>query len=45
MRQPLRLPTNGDMAPDFSIASVNGGTIRMEEVPKPLLLVFLRHLA
>lgn len=39
-----RLPRVGESAPDFSLPAIDGGTVRLAEYPKPIALVFLRHL-
>jgi len=41
----LSLPGVGTPAPDFELEAVDGGSIRLAEAPKPVALVFLRHLA
>jgi peroxiredoxin len=35
----------GDEAPVFTLPSVDGGVISLSEQPKPVALIFLRHLA
>jgi peroxiredoxin len=45
MRRRLRLPKPGEDAPNFDLSCIDGGTVGMRDVPKPLLLIFLRHLA
>lgn len=35
----------GDSAPDFELPAADGGTLRLADYPKPVALVFLRHLA
>lgn len=40
-----KLPRVGDLAPDFTLATTNGGALRLATVPRPVALVFLRHLA
>jgi peroxiredoxin len=33
------------MAPDFTLPATDGGTVHLAEYPRPVALVFLRHLA
>jgi peroxiredoxin len=40
-----KLPRVSDPAPDFTLATTDGGALRLASVPKPVALVFLRHLA
>jgi peroxiredoxin len=40
-----QVPRVGEMAPDFTLAATDGGTLRLADAPKPVALVFLRHLA
>ncbi len=39
-----RPPRVGELAPDFSLPAIDGGAVRLAEYPKPVALVFLRHL-
>ncbi len=41
----LRIPQVGEAAPDFEATDVEGRTIVLSQHPKPVALVFLRHLA
>jgi peroxiredoxin len=41
----LRLPHLGELAPDFTLPATHGSVVRLAEYPKPVALVFLRHLA
>jgi peroxiredoxin len=41
----LRLPQVGERAPDFTLPATDGDSIDLAEYPKPVALVFLRHLA
>lgn len=41
---PSRPPGLGAPAPEFVLPAAGGGTVRLREHPKPLALVFLRHL-
>ncbi|GAC1458537.1 MAG: hypothetical protein PVSMB4_18080 [Ktedonobacterales bacterium] len=41
----LRLPRVGELAPDFTLPATDGGTVHLAEYPRPVALVFLRHLA
>jgi hypothetical protein len=41
----LKLPAPGTAAPDFTLPSIDGGTVLLSSAPKPVALVFLRHLA
>lgn len=48
MCTPMRcrgLPRVGEPAPDFSLQAVDGATIALGETAKPVVLVFMRHLA
>lgn len=45
MRKRLRVPLRGEPAPDFMLPCTDGGEVRLALVPKPVVLVFLRHLA
>jgi peroxiredoxin len=38
------LPPVGALAPDFTLAATDGGAVHLADAPKPLGLVFLRHL-
>jgi peroxiredoxin len=40
-----RLPHAGEPAPDFTLPATDGGTVHLAAYPKPVALVFLRHLA
>lgn len=40
-----RLPRAGEPAPDFTLPATDGGAVHLAEYPKPVALVFLRHLA
>ena len=40
-----RLPHAGEPAPDFTLPATDGGTVDLAAYPKPVVLVFLRHLA
>jgi len=42
---PLRLPREGASAPDFTLPATEGGEVQLSTSPKPVALVFLRHLA
>lgn len=44
-RIPLRIPRVGEPAPDFEATDVDGCIVRLSQHPKPVALVFLRHLA
>ncbi len=39
-----RLPRVGELALDFSLPAIDGGAVQLAEYPKPVALVFLRHL-
>jgi len=41
----LRVPRIGDAAPLFEARDINGRNMSLAEHPKPLSLVFMRHLA
>jgi peroxiredoxin len=41
----LRVPRVGEIAPDFRLPATDGGVVRLSESPKPVAIVFLRHLA
>ena len=41
---PLRLPRAGELAPDFTLPSIEGEPVHLAAEPKPVALVFLRHL-
>jgi peroxiredoxin len=41
----LRVPEVGEVAPDFSLPAISGTTVELTHYPKPVVLVFLRHLA
>lgn len=43
--QPTRVPRAGEPAPDFEAQSLDGTTLTLASHPKPVALVFLRHLA
>jgi peroxiredoxin len=40
-----RLPQAGEPAPDFALPAVDGATVALADFPKPVALVYLRHLA
>lgn len=40
-----RIPRFGDPAPVFVTQSIDGENITLATIPKPAVLVFLRHLA
>jgi peroxiredoxin len=40
----LRFPRIGEPAPDFTLSATDGGQMRLADCPKPVALVFLRHL-
>ena len=40
----LRLPRAGKMAPAFALAATDGAPVDLATTPKPVALVFLRHL-
>jgi peroxiredoxin len=42
---PRPAPRAGDLAPDFTLPATDGTTVRLAELPAPVVLVFLRHLA
>lgn len=42
---PLRLPRAGAPAPDFTLPTTDDGEAHLATYPKPVALVFLRHLA
>lgn len=42
---PLRLPRVGELAPDFTLPASDGGEVHLAAIPKPVALIFLRHLA
>lgn len=41
----MGLPSVGERAPDFVLPATDGGSIRLSQYPKPVALVFLRHLS
>ncbi|HWP41793.1 MAG TPA: hypothetical protein VNO14_01065 [Blastocatellia bacterium] len=41
----LRVPGVGEVAPDFALPATDGGSVRLGEHPKPVAIVFFRHLA
>jgi peroxiredoxin len=43
--RPARIPRAGDPAPNFQAYAVDGETVTLADHPKPVALVFLRHLA
>jgi hypothetical protein len=40
-----RMPRVGEPAPDFALPATDGGVLHLAAAPRPLALVFLRHLA
>lgn len=40
----LRLPRVGEAAPVFTLPATEGGLVHLAEYPKPVSLLFLRHL-
>jgi peroxiredoxin len=40
-----QMPRIGEPAPDFTLPATGGGTFHLAAAPKPVALVFLRHLA
>ncbi|HLZ21278.1 MAG TPA: hypothetical protein VKQ30_04060 [Ktedonobacterales bacterium] len=42
---PLRFPRAGEPAPDFTLPATDGAEVQLGIYPKPVALVFLRHLA
>lgn len=44
-REELRVLRPGDAAPDFRLQALDGSTIALSRIPKPVILSFLRHLA
>ena len=44
-RDQLRVPQRGEPAPDFTLPALDGSTIVLSSLPKPVVLSFLRHLA
>ena len=45
MKTKLRPPRVGECAPDFTLPATEGAEVRLALCPKPVILVFLRHLA
>ncbi len=43
-RSQFRLPSVGALAPDFTLPATDGGVIHFAQFPKPVALIFLRHL-
>ena len=43
-RAQLHLPPVGSPAPDFTLPATDGATIHLAGFPKPVALIFLRHL-
>ncbi|HET9528944.1 MAG TPA: hypothetical protein VFQ92_01230 [Blastocatellia bacterium] len=41
----LRVPRVGEIAPDFTLPATDGGVVGLSDSPKPVAIVFLRHLA
>ena len=41
----LRIPSVDEPAPDFEATDVDGRAIVLSRQPKPIALIFLRHLA
>lgn len=41
----LRQPEVGEVPPDFALPATDGTTVHLAEYPKPVAIVFLRHLA
>ncbi len=37
-------PRVGQQAPDFTLPAADSGVVRLSQHPKPVALVFLRHL-
>lgn len=40
----LQFPGRGDVAPEFVLPAIDGGTVCFAEYARPVALVFLRHL-
>lgn len=40
----LHFPRAGEQAPDFTLPAIDGARVRLSEHPRPVALVFLRHL-
>lgn len=41
----LRVPKPGELAPNFVLPATDGSTVELASYPKPVALVFMRHLA
>lgn len=41
----LRQPQIGELAPDFTLPATDGSIVNLKRHPKPVALVFLRHLS
>jgi len=40
----LTFPRVGEPAPDFALIAIDGAHVHLADYPKPVALVFLRHL-
>ncbi len=40
----LQFPHVGEQAPDFTLTATDGRVVHLAEYPKPVVLVFMRHL-
>jgi hypothetical protein len=45
LNQQLHLPERGAVAPDFSLPAIDGLMVKLSSYPKPVALIFMRHLA
>jgi peroxiredoxin len=45
VKERLRAPRAGEVAPDFTLPDVEGGVVKLSDCPKPVAAVFLRHLS
>jgi peroxiredoxin len=45
MPSSLRLPRAGEPAPGFTLPATDGEVVHLVAYPKPVALIFLRHLA